>query len=60
VNNAGKLLLLLSTIIKIVITAVSPLTGTALTVLEPPKCFGAGCVPGIENHAFLKIIIMNA
>jgi hypothetical protein len=24
---------------------------SGLKVLEPPKCFGAGCVPGIENHA---------
>jgi len=45
---------------KIVIAAGSSLTGTALKVPEPPKHFGAGCVPGIENHAFFKISIMNA
>ncbi len=45
---------------KIVITAGSPLTGTALEVPEPPKCFGAGCVPGIENHAVLEKSILHA
>jgi hypothetical protein len=41
---------------KIVVTAGSSLTGIALKVPEPPKCFGAGCVPGIKIMHSLKNI----